>query len=274
MSELKNYSTINNRQNVSRQAGFLRDRIQPQPGHSRGIRMIRIAVVEDEKDCQEQLGRYIKQYGKETGQLFDVTVFSDGLDIVENYNPIWDIIFMDIRMKHMDGMKAAGKIREYDPAVIIIFITTMGQYAIKGYEVDALDFVLKPVSYAQFSMKMRKAAALIRKTEEKYLLLPVEDRKERVSTRDILFLEVQNHNLQVVTRNKIYVMRHSMQAAEKDLADCHFVRCNNSYLVNLANVTGVNKDTVTVEKYELPISRPRKKQFLKALSDYLGAGYR
>lgn len=236
--------------------------------------MIRIAVVEDDKDCQEQLRRYIQRWGSESGQFFDVTIFPDGMDIVENYNPIWDIIFMDIRMKHMNGMNAAGKIREYDTAVIIIFITTMGQYAIKGYEVDALDFILKPVSYAQFSMKMRKAVTLIRKTEEKYLLLPVDDRKERVSTRDILFLEVQNHNLQVVTRTRVYVMRHSMQAAEKKLADCHFIRCNNSYLVNLANVTGVNKDTVTVEKYELPISRPRRKQFIKALSDYLGAGYR
>lgn len=236
--------------------------------------MIRIAVVEDEKEYQEQLENYIRRYGQKAGRTFDVTVFPDGMDIVENYNPVWDIIFMDIRMKHMDGMYTAEKIRQYDPAVIIIFITTMAQYAIKGYEVDALDFVLKPVTYPQFEMKMRKALSALKKTEEKYLLLPMEERKERVAVADILFIEVRNHNLHVVTRIKTYVMRCSMQIMEQELAECYFVRCNNSYLVNLQNVTGLQKDTVMVEGHELPISRPKKKQFLKALSDYLGAGYR
>ena len=118
--------------------------------------MIRIAVVEDEKESQEQLVSYISRYEKESEKKFEVTVFSDGMDIVENYDPVWDIIFMDIRMKHLDGMQAAEKIRKYDPAVVLIFITTMAQYAIRGYEVDALDFVLKPVAYAQFSMNFHE----------------------------------------------------------------------------------------------------------------------
>lgn len=235
--------------------------------------MIRIAIVEDEKEYQEKLKEYISRFETECGQSFQTTFFKDGLDIVDEYKPVWDIILMDIKMRHMDGMEAAGKIRQYDPAVLIIFITTMAQYAIKGYEVDALDFVLKPITYGQFSLKMQKALAMLKKTEEKYLLLPIEDRKERVSTNEILFIEVKNHNLHIVTRRTTYVMRYSMQEMEKELKDAHFTRCNNSYLVNLKNVTGVQKETVIVDSYELPISRPKKKQFLKELSDYLGAGY-
>lgn len=236
--------------------------------------MIRVAIVEDEKACHEQISGYLEQYGKENDTYFQTTVFSDGIDIVENYNPVWDIIFMDIKMKHMDGMKAAAKIREYDTEVLLIFITTMGQYAIHGYEVDALDFVLKPVSYTQFAMKLTKALHMLKKKNGKSLLLPVEDCKERVSVNDVLYIEVKGHELHVATAKRTYVMRCSMQEMEADLEGCYFARCHNSYLVNLRNVAGVNKEHVIVGNNTLPFSRARKKQFLSELSNYISAGYK
>lgn len=236
--------------------------------------MIRVAIVEDERSCQEQLSAYLDQFSKENRLDLEKTVFGDGLDIVENYGSLWDIIFMDIKMKHMNGMEAAAKIREYDKDVLIIFITTMAQYAIKGYEVEALDFVLKPVSYPQFSMKMKKAVNVLEKRKKNYLLLPVEDGKEKVCTNDILFIEVKAHNLHIRTSSRVYIVRGSMQEMEKKLEDSHFVRCSNSFLVNLENVAGVRKEVVLTGGYELPISRSKKKQFLLELSNYLTAGYK
>lgn len=236
--------------------------------------MIRIAIVEDEDSCREQLEDYIRRYEKEQNRVFQITLFEDGLDITEGYQSEWDIIFMDIKMKHMDGMTAAKEVRRYDTAVIIIFITTMAKFAIKGYEVDALDFVLKPVKYQQFSAKMQKALNMVKRiSEQKYLFLPVEDRKERVSIENILYIEVKNHNLFIVTEHASYVIRSSMTEMEKELENYHFVRCNHSYLVNLKHVTGILKDMVQLGAYQLPISRPKKKQFLRELSDYLEAGY-
>lgn len=236
--------------------------------------MIRVAIVEDETSCQEQLSDYLDQFGKENRLDVEKTVFGDGLDIVENYSSLWDIIFMDIRMKHMNGMEAAAKIRKYDKDVLIIFITTMAQYAIKGYEVEALDFVLKPVSYPQFFMKMTKAVNVLEKRKKNYLLLPVEDGKEKVCTGDILFIEVIAHSLHIRTNSRSYTVRGSMQEMEKKLENFHFARCSNSYLVNLENVAGVRKETVLTGEYELPISRGKKKQFLLELSNYLTAGYK
>lgn len=236
--------------------------------------MIRIAIVEDEREYRETLKAYTERFGREENQEFQITLFEDGALLAESYKPVWDVILMDIKMKRMDGMKAAEKIRQADPEVLIIFITTMGQYAVKGYEVDALDFVLKPVTYGQFSSKLKKAVVMFQKKVEKCLFLPDSSGKERVSTAEILFIEVKNHNLYIVSERKTYVIRYSMQKMEKELEEYHFVRCNNSYLVNLKNVTGIQKDSVWTGNYELPISRPKKKQFLKAVSDYFGAGYR
>lgn len=236
--------------------------------------MIRIAIVEDEQDYAEKLKEYIGQYAQEKELSCEVTVFCDGLDIVEKYCPVWDIIFMDIGLKHMDGIQAAKEIRHSDPAVILIFITTMARYAIKGYEVDALDFILKPVNYMQFSTRMQKAVSLLCRDPHKYLMLPSGEGKARICTDEIFYVEVINHELHVVTDQKTYVMRGSLQEMEHMLADCHFSRCNHCYLVNLKNVTGLRKDSVLAGTYELPVSRPKKKQFLKDLSDYLGVGYR
>lgn len=236
--------------------------------------MIKIAIVEDEVSCYDTLKEYIEKYAFENEIAINITHFMDGVDIADDYHPSWDIIFMDIKMKHMDGMAAAKKIRQYDASVIIIFITTMARYAIKGYEVNALDFVLKPLSSDQFNIKMQKAVNMLNRGEQKYLLLPHEEGIEKVSTDKILFMEVKSHTLTIVTTKRTYTKRYTMQEIERDVNGCHFSRCNNCYLVNLAHVTSVLKDSVLVEDYELAISRSKRKQFLQELSDYVGAGYR
>ncbi len=236
--------------------------------------MIRIAIVEDDIESQQLLIEYLAQYEKETTTQFEISVYQDGMEITDTQTSRWDIIFMDIKMKHMDGMTAAKKIRQYDSVVIIIFITSMAKFAIKGYEVDALDFVLKPIKYQQFFAKMVKALNLLKKiTEHKYLFLPVGEKKERVSTDQILFIEVKTHNLYIVTDTITYCMRYSMSKLEKELENFHFVRCNNSYLVNLKNVTGIEKEYVLIGNHQIPISRTKKKQFLEALSCFLVGGY-
>ena len=232
--------------------------------------MIRVAIVEDEVVYARQLEQYLQRYEKERDLNFHITTFESGLSIVRDYRPEWDIIFLDIRMAQIDGMETAKRIRVQDSSVILIFITSMAQYAIRGYEVDAQDFILKPVNFSQLCVRLDKAVRLLNRDTRRYLILPFEDRKEKVAVEDILYIEVHNHNLEIVTPKRIYSLRASLQEMEAQLSDCHFSRCNHCYLVNLQNVSGFLKDSVLVGDQELPVSRPKRKQFLQELSDYLG----
>ena len=119
--------------------------------------MIRVAIVEDEAEIREQLMGYVQRYTRQYGTAFEVKTFADGLEILEDYRPAYDLILLDIEMKHLDGMETARRIRELDPEVMLVFITNMAQYAIKGYAVGALDYVLKPVPYFAFSQQLQKA---------------------------------------------------------------------------------------------------------------------
>lgn len=236
--------------------------------------MLRVAIVEDDPTCSALLQEFLSRYGDENGEALDVTVFADGLDIVENYRPVYDVILLDIEMPQLDGMTAAQRIRAFDPTVVLIFITNMAQYAIRGYEVDAMDFVLKPVNYFAFSLKLKKAVSAIRVRAKRELMLPLDGGMKRVPAADISYIEVLGHKLNVHVGNVLYTLSGSLREMEELLAGEHFVRCNKCYLVNLRHITDVRQNTLTAGGNELQISRPRKKEFLQALTDYYGGGGR
>lgn len=110
-----------------------------------GFTMLRVAVAEDNPKDRERLLSFLKKYGEEKDVQIEVAEYTDGSELLDQYRPCYDVIFLDVEMPQMDGMKAAEKIRETDEEVILIFITNMAKYAIRGYEVQALDYVLKPV---------------------------------------------------------------------------------------------------------------------------------
>ena len=238
------------------------------------LTLISIAVVDDEKSFSDQLTGFIQRYAKEQNLDVQVTVFQDGMEIADDFRSKWDIIFLDIQMQLLDGLSTARRIRACDQDVIIIFVTTMAQYAINGYEVDAFDYVLKPLEYPQFTLRMAKA---VREVEKKkahaHIMLKKWSDWVKVSTDDILYIEVSGHTLRYVTVNETYEKRATIGDAEKELEGLPFSRCSLSFLVNLKRIDRISKDTVILGSHQLSISRNRKKEFLQAFTDYLEATY-
>ena len=232
--------------------------------------MIRVAIVEDEAEIREQLMGYVQRYTRQYGTAFEVKTFADGLEILEDYRPAYDLILLDIEMKHLDGMETARRIRELDPEVMLVFITNMTQYAIKGYAVGALDYVLKPVPYFAFSQQLQKVEAQLRRRTRHYLAVPVEGGLRRLDTSRIYYIESEGHRVHFYTEEGDFAAPGALKTLEEKLADRPFARCNSGYLVNLAQVQAVQQNTVEVGPYELQVSRPKRKSFLAALTDYIG----
>ena len=232
--------------------------------------MIRVAIVEDEAEIREQLMGYVQRYTRQYGTAFEVKTFADGLEILEDYRPAYDLILLDIEMKHLDGMETARRIRELDPEVMLVFITNMAQYAIKGYSVGALDYVLKPVPYFAFSQQLQKAVNQLARRARHYLAVPVDGGMRRLDTAAIYYMESDGHKVCFYTEDGDFIAPGALKAFEEKLANRPFARCNSGYLVNLAQVQAVQQNTVEVGPYELQVSRPKRKSFLAALTDYIG----
>ena len=233
--------------------------------------MAKIAVVEDNDAMRAQLCGFIAQYAQESGHQLDVTAFSDGAQLVEPYRPGFDIIFLDIEMPELGGMDAAERIRTVDPDVVLVFVTNMAQYAIKGYEVDALDYVLKPVNYYQFCTKLSRAVQRVQRRRGGQVVLQLAGGGMQVlSTGDIYYLETHDRLLWYHTTKGEFSVRASLASAEKQLAQYHFSRCNQCYLVNLKYVKAVENDFVHVNTDHLEISRRQRAAFLTAVASYIG----
>lgn len=228
--------------------------------------MLRVAIVEDEERYAAELEEFLRQYGEESSRQIKVTHFRDGEDLVEDYTGGFDILLMDIQMQFMDGMTAAEKIREKDQEVQIIFITNRNDYAIRGYEVDALDYVLKPVSYYIFSKKLDKALARIEAKAGFTLTINTRTGLRRIKTTDLYYIESEAHNLIYHTGKGDFVTRERIKDAEKLLGDKGFFRSNKCYLVNLMHVDGIADGCCEINGQKLLISRARRNEFMAALT--------
>ena len=233
--------------------------------------MLEIAIVEDEESYKNTLCEYLRKYETETEEEIHISVFTDGDEIVENYAAKFDIILMDIEMQFMNGMEAAHKIRESDTSVIIIFITNMAQYAIQGYEVDALDYVLKPISYFAFSQRIKRAVGRMKRREEHYINIVSKNGVNKVAVSEIGWIESEGHRLTYHAKDQVYESTlHSMKEIEKQLEDYNFYRCNKGYLVNLAHVKAIRDGWAILTNGQVMISRAKKSDFQKALTTYAG----
>lgn len=236
---------------------------------------LKVAIVEDNSAQAALFRQYLERYQQENNIVVEVTAYTDGYAIVDGYAGGFDIILMDIEMGLMNGMEAAQQIRRIDEQVVILFITNMRQYAIQGYSVGALDYILKPVSYTAFAQKIRKAMRHIQNTQEAYIAILWRDGMVKLRVDCITRIESQGHRLTFYTQEEVHgttkeaayeTTVYSMKELEEKLAGEGFMRCNSGCLVNLRRIDGIQGSTIQVGGKNLPLSRGRRAGILDALA--------
>ncbi|MCH5315607.1 MAG: response regulator transcription factor [Eubacterium sp.] len=233
--------------------------------------MFNIAIIEDDKNFSAMLNESILKFGAEKNLSFNISVFESIENFLIPRQDSFDIVFFDIELPGMNGMDGAKKFRSMDTDAVIIFITSLSKYAVNGYEVDAMDYMVKPITYNNFSLKLEKA---IRKTESrqyKTIYIHAKDGVRKVRSIDVYFLEVRGHNLTVHTDNGSVDASGSLSEFEEELRPYNFSRCNSCYLVNMRAIVRIDGMSIWLRNgEELAISRRKKKEFLDDFTQYIG----
>lgn len=234
--------------------------------------MYRAIIVEDDQGAADALRAHLSRFGNEAQVEFSVEVLSSALELLETRHPC-DIYFLDIGLPGVNGMEAAQIIRQTDEVTPIVFVTDLAQYAVRGYSVDALDFMVKPVGYQDFALRMRRALRVMARNDGARVTLPTATGLRVVALRDVVFVEIIKHDLywHVAGVAEPLRMRGSLKALEEELPQDRFCRIAAGYIVNMGHITAAGGSEVTMsDGTRLAVSRSRKAEALAAFSRFAG----
>ncbi|MGL5755797.1 MAG: LytR/AlgR family response regulator transcription factor [Paraclostridium sp.] len=235
--------------------------------------MIKIVVCEDEKEQQELLKTYIDQIFEGLSVQYKMEVFNSGEELLESYPKDIDILLLDIQMGQINGMDTARKIRTIDEKVEIIFITSLIEYALDGYEVNAYRYLIKPVKYENLKSNIINCVKEVY-IKNKYIIVKEEGNQIKLDVNEITYIEVQKETITIHTLNEVYKTKGTMNNIEKEIDCSRFFRCHKSFLVNLEHIKSIKQYVaILVNSEEIPISRYRfkdtKDRFFDLIEDKL-----
>lgn len=232
--------------------------------------MIRVAIVEDDPLHVKQLREYIRKYQTENDTQFHVSTYSMGEAFLNEYSANFDIILLDIQLGRMNGLDVATKIRQADSHASIVFVTSSIQYAIRGYSVNALDYIVKPVKYFKFAQVMKRAVEVNSSIDEKFTTINTKDGVYKVPLKEIYYIESRKHDLCYVTKRGEFVVRGRMADCIEALAPYGFYQVHKSYIVNIKKVEKIGANSCVVHGMEIMIGRAKKKDFMDEILSHMG----
>ncbi len=231
-----------------------------------------IAICDDEDVLINELKCNLERYALETGKEFSFFVYHDGMEMLARYRPDYDLIFMDIKMEKLNGLKTAEEIRKRDGIVGLIFLTSLKQYVWKGYEYSAVNYLLKPVRYNILKMELDRYFARYQGRDEPYLIFQNDSGKYKVLYKNLRYAETEKRNVMLHFDGQEQVIYKNMKEVSVLLLEQPQFACpHQSFVVNMSYVKGAEGLTLVMTTGErIPVSQPKRKDFMAKLTDYWG----
>lgn len=230
--------------------------------------MLKIAICDDDLDFTGNLETMVLEESRSMGIRGDVDVFSDGKTLLKSIQSgeRYGLIFIDIEMKHVDGIAAARKIRETDRSVLFIYISGYDKYLKELFEVEPFRFLSKPLDKGKFCRYFKEACHRIEETEVFYQF-KFNKEIQKVPLKDIVYFESQNRVVHIFFHDGSTACFYGkLNIVEKELEDSrkYFLRIHQSFLVNYDYITKMNFFSITIrmdgKEIELKISEDRQKE--------------
>ena len=235
---------------------------------------VRIAVVENELNVAQNDIVLLERYAKENSLSLETAIFQNGYEFLDTEEE-FDAVLMDIDMPGLNGMEVAEKLREKNKTIDIIFTTNLPQFAVDGYKVQALDFVIKPVTFPNLSFAMEKVVEKKRNIVNGSFFLRIGGFAKRINNEEVLYIEMVNHYIVLhETDMEPLRIRGSLKMIEDLLNPEIFVKINSGIIINISKVSSFENGLVLMEDgSNLPLSRSHKKEFAVRLAEFFGNSF-
>lgn len=231
--------------------------------------MIRISVIDDEIQVAFGIKDMIQHALIAQNESASIAVYDNAQTFLHTFSSgDNDIIFLDIQMPEMDGMTCAQEIRRRDSSVILIFITSMVQYAVQGYRVEATDYLVKPVEPALLAHSLHRALKHLNKNQK--LTIRSSNGLYSLNADDLLYVEAVNHRVILHTTGGSIQCTQTLTAIESQLQGSGFFRCHQGFLVNMRQIQHVDGNDLFIADNAIPISKYRRREFMQELTAYWG----
>lgn len=232
---------------------------------------IRVLVCDDELSVRRQIVSYVEKLCARLGAQAQIWTFSDGEQLVAHCDEAVDFAFLDIEMPVMDGLEAARELRRKDSGVCIVFMTNYEKYAIRGYEVGAWRYMLKPLQEEIFLREMEEPFRSALRSAGRCFCIKGSNGLYCVEPEQLIYAEtLPNHQIAVHTRREVFTAGSSLRALEQQADPARFFRCHNAFLINFQYVARIGNELSLKDGSVVPISRYRRAELLKRFTAYLG----
>ena len=231
--------------------------------------MIRIVICDDERHMSDHIRAMTSDFFRKKNREIQLRTFTSGEELL-NYDGQIDILFLDIQMKGMDGMETARRLRADKFQGFLIFITVLKEMVFSSFEVQAYDYLLKPVEEKQFEKTMERLYASMRSAGEDSMLIQKGYEGRIVQKDEIIFCEIMDRKIYLnLTSGEVLDYYEQIENLETKLGS-HFFRCHRSYLINLKHLKGYKNGTAYMDNgREVPVSRLRSKEFSGVILQYM-----